>query len=93
MSLFKNEKEMESCLEKMDLSQREHLKLLLSQIIECYTDADKHGVVIIGDTNSPLVTVMAVNATDIDAIELLRVADKHLQFRAIEDAPPKEMFN
>lgn len=92
MSIFKDEKEMEACLEKMSVHQREHFRLLISQLIECYVDEKKHGVVIIGD-ESPLVAVMAVNASEMDAAELLQIADKHLQYRAVEDAPPKEMFN
>lgn len=92
MSIFKDEKEMEACLDKMSTPQREHFRLLISQLIECYVDDKKHGVVIIGD-ESPVVAVMAVNATDMDAVELLQVADKHLHYRAVEDAPPKEMFN
>lgn len=92
MSIFKDEKEMEACLEKMNIHQREHFRLLISQLIECYVNDQKHGVVIIGD-ESPIVAVMAINATDMDAAELLQVADKHLHYRATEDAPPKEMFN
>lgn len=92
MSIFKDEKEMESCVDKMSHAQREHFRMVLSQLVECYVDDKKHGVVIIGD-ESPLVAVMAINATDMDAAELLQIADKHLNYRATQDAPPKEMFN
>lgn len=92
MSVFKDEKEMEACLEKMNVHQREHFRLVISQLIECYVNDNKHGVVIIGD-ESPLVAVMSINASEMDAAELLQIADKHLHYRAVEDAPPKEMFN
>lgn len=92
MKLFKDEKEMEACLGQMNSHQVEHLRMLISQVIECYVNPDKHAVLIIGD-ESPVVAVLAVNATDMDAAELLQVADKHLHYRAVEDAPPKEMFN
>lgn len=92
MSIFKDEKEMEACLEKMNMTQREHFRLVISQLIECYVNDNKHGVVIIGD-ESPLVAVMTINASEMDAAELLQIADKHIHYRAVEDAPPKELFN
>lgn len=92
MSLLKDERAFDECLKKMSTMQREHFKLVLSQLIECYTRDDTHGVVLIGD-ESPVVTVMAINATDMQAANLLRLADEHLTYRVTEDAPPKELFN
>ena len=92
MSLLKTEKEIDMHLEKMTPDQREHFKLVISQLIECYTDEDKHAVVLIGD-KSPAMVVLSINSTEMEAASLLQAADRHLQYRVTEDAPPKEMFN
>ena len=92
MSLFKTEKEIEMLVDKMTADQREHFRLVLSRLIECYTEEDKHAVVLIGD-KSPAMIVLTINATEMEAAQLLQAADMHLQYRVTEDAPPKEMFN
>lgn len=92
MSMFKTEKEIEMHVEKMTEDQRDHFKLVISKLIECYTDEEKHAVVLIGN-KSPAMMMLSINATEMEAASLLQAADNHMQYRVTEDAPPKEMFN
>lgn len=80
-------------LAKMTHSQQAHLKLVVTELLACYTDDNAHGVLLIGNNESGLLKMITVNADDMAAAGLLQCADEYVNFRAMEDAPPKEMFN
>ena len=92
MSFFKSEKEIEAHVAQMTTGQREHFKMIISQLIECYTVPGKHGMVLVGD-GSPAMLLLAINATEMEAAALMQCAEKHLHEVVTDDAPPKGMFN
>lgn len=88
-----NAHDMEAALEQMTPEQREHLKVVLNHIVECYLNDDTHGLLLTTSSEDPYLKILAINATDMEAAGLLGTADQFLNFRLLDDAPPKEMMN
>lgn len=77
----------------LDEQERDHLKLLITKLVYCYTSEHMEGVLVTGDTKSASASVLAINCDEIGASGLLAVAATFFDFLNDEDAPPKEMFN
>jgi hypothetical protein len=93
MTDIKTAEDMEYVLSLMDAEQHQHLRALISTVIRCYVDDDLHGLVLIGrGADDPLI-MMAVNATEMHAAQLLTSANEYMHHVTMEDAPPKEKFN
>lgn len=86
-------KEMEQALAKMTDHQRDHLRIVIKELVYCYLHEDRHGLVLLGGEGSQVLKIIAVNTTDMDASSLLSAADSYINFKVMEEAPPKEMFN
>lgn len=85
--------EMEEAVNKMSDDQREHLRIVISEIIQCYLDDKLHGMVLIGKEPFERFKVMAVNTNEMDAVKLLNAVNEYVRESVMEDAPPKELFN
>lgn len=91
--LISNVQEMETALTKMSEEQRDHLRIVISELIQCYLDDDLHGMVLIGKEPFERFKVMAVNTNEMDAVKLLGTVNDYVQESVMDDAPPKELFN
>lgn len=85
--------DMERALAQMDSEQHQHLRMLISEVIQCYIDEDTHGLLLIGSGQKEQMKLVAINATEMDAAALLSTADTFVNFTVMGDAPPKENFN
>lgn len=88
-----NAADMQQALEKMTEDQREHLRIVITELIQCYLDDDLHGVVMIGKAPYERFAVMAVNTNELDAVELFGAVNNYIQESVMDNAPPKELFN
>ena len=84
---------MEAALAKMDEGQREHLRVVISELIRCYIDDKCHGLVLISGDDDPFFKMIAVNSTDMETYETMRRADEYVGLHVMRGAPPKEQFN
>ncbi len=88
--------DMEKALAKMTPDQRDHLRLVISELVHCYVNDNTHGLLMVGnDSNNadnPM-KIMSINATDMEAATLLATANEYINYAVLEDAPPKEKFN
>lgn len=91
--MIETTEEMEAALQKMDADQREHLRILISEIVQCYLNEDLHGLVLIGKGQFKPLKIMSVNTTEMEAAALLTVANEYISYSTMQDAPPKEKFN
>ena len=91
--LIKTPQEMEHALSKLTDDQREHLRIVISELIECYVNDDLHGMILIGKEPFERFKVMAVNTNEMDAAKLLDAVHGYVQESVMDDAPPKELFN
>jgi hypothetical protein len=85
--------DMERALALMDSEQHQHLRMLISEVIQCYIDDDTHGLLLLGRGQKEPMKIVAINATEMDAAALLSTADTYINYSVMEDAPPKENFN
>jgi len=88
-----NAVDIEAALAKMTEDQRDHLRFVIGELIQCYLEEDKHGLLLITGDKDPHLTLIAINATDMEAAHLLGSADNFLNFRLLDEAPPKGMMN
>jgi hypothetical protein len=88
-----SDKELDEIITKMSDGQREHLKHVISVLVQAYSSDDKSGVVLVGDMESNQFAILTVNATEYEVTHLLNFADEHVQYRIMATAPEKEMFN
>jgi hypothetical protein len=93
MEEINNAEDMERALSSMTPEQREHLRLLIATLVNCYLSEDRHALVLLGNDKEESVKVVAVNTTDMEAANLLGAVDCYLNFRLLDEAPPKEMMN
>jgi hypothetical protein len=80
-------------LEMMTEDQREHLRIVITELIQCYVNTDLHGVVLVGRAPYSQYKVMMTNADEMDAAKLLAAAGAFVTESVMEDAPPKDQFN
>lgn len=73
--------------------EREHLKLLITKLVHCYTTEGMEGVLITGDTRDARVVVININCDSMEAASMVDVAANFFEMLNTQDAPPKEMFN
>lgn len=88
--------DMEKALDKMSEDQRDHLKLVISELVRCYINEDVHGLLLIGKAEHSLANplkILSINATDMEAATLMVTANEFINYSVLEDAPPKEQFN
>lgn len=80
-------------IEALEGHERAHLKRLLVNVVHAYTTEGMQGVVVTGDIDSGLATVLAMHCDELEAANLLNIANEFFEFMALRDAPPKEQFN
>lgn len=93
MDEVKEQQQIEQALSEMSEHQREHLKIIIKALIQCYQHDDRHGLLLLGSEAKETLTLIAINADEMHAANLLSAADEYIGFRVLEEAPPKEMFN
>lgn len=87
------QEDMERALAKMTEDQREHLKLVITELMHCYLDDNTHGLLLIGKNGAGPLKLLSINATDMEAASLMLMANDIVNYTVLEDAPPKEKFN
>lgn len=90
---IKTERDMEEAVERMTPEQRTHLRVVIQTLVNCYLHDNTHGLLVVSEDGAPMVQVMAINADDMEAAQMLDSVDTFLNFRLLDEAPPKEMMN
>lgn len=88
-----DEASMTRALEMMSPDEREHLRVVISELIQCYLDKDLHGMVFVGKEPYSVFKLMMVNTNEMDASQMVSAASSYIGMTLMEDAPPKEQFN
>lgn len=80
-------------LDEMNEDEKEHFRNLIEALSRCYGKNPAQGVVIISLPESPVNEVISLNATDMEAHNLIKSIEDYFTFINTLDAPPKEKFN
>lgn len=77
----------------LDPQQRDHMRIVVEKIMDCYLSEDKHAVLVIGNDKTELATLLTINCDEMEAAVVLgRLHEMFIHINA-DEAPPKEMLN
>ena len=82
-----------TCLEKMQIFEKEHMVDIMYQLVHCYGKDAGKAVILFQPYNTEYVSITTANCNDMEAATLLLRADEHIGYVNRRNAPPKEMFN
>lgn len=80
-------------LDEMSEDEKEHFRDLIEILSRCYGKNPAQGVVIVALPESPVNEVVSLNATDMEAHNIIKSVADYFVFINTMDAPPKEKFN
>lgn len=80
-------------VDSLSKEQREHLRVLVKKIVQCYLDEKAHGVVVIGHDDEESATLLTINCNEMEASVTLAKLELMFAQLNMADAPPKEMLN
>lgn len=80
-------------IDSMSEEDKEHFRGVIDALSKCYGKDAAQGVVIIALPKSPVNEVISLNATDMEAHNLIKSVEDYFMFINTMDAPAKEKFN
>lgn len=80
-------------IDAMSEEEKEHFRGVIDSLSRCYGKNAAQGVVIISIPESPVHEVISLNATDMEAHNLIKSVEDYFMFINTMDAPSKEKFN
>jgi hypothetical protein len=80
-------------IDKLSKPQRDHLRVVVKGIIECYLQNDWRAVIIAGRDGDDKAELMTINCTEMEAGVLVSKLGMALMDLNMADAPSKEMMN
>lgn len=87
--------EVERVIDALPQEQRDHLKTLIFNLVMAFDAKQEHrqALIIFFDTDRDVIGIGTANMNEMEAAELLMRMAQMAEARAMQDAPPKEMFN
>lgn len=82
-----------SKLDALSEQARDHFRMVLLKLVECYSDENAHGVVLVSREGEDGMTFIAINANEMDAAEMLSRAGTVIMDINVEDMPDRGMLN
>lgn len=80
-------------VDQLSKEQREHMRILVKKLVECYLDEQAHAVVVVGRNDEERATLLTVNCDEMEAAVVLAKLELMFTELNMADAPPKEMMN
>lgn len=80
-------------VDQLNQEQREHMRVLVKHLIECYLQDDCRAVVMIGKDSETTANLLTVNCTEMEASIVVSKLGAALMDFNMADAPAKEMMN
>lgn len=80
-------------IDKLNAKQRDHMRILVEKLVDCYIDDDKHALIVVGTDKSEKASLLTVNCDEMEAAIMLANLTDLYQHLNMADAPPKEMLN
>jgi|Laugresp1bdmlbsn_1035097.scaffolds.fasta_scaffold17304_2 hypothetical protein len=77
----------------LDPQQRNHMRIVVEKIMECYIDKQFHAVLVVGSDDSDQATLLTINCDEFEAALTLAKLGGFFTELNLADAPPKEMMN
>ena len=93
MMEVKDAKEFLEKLESLTPERREHMRIVVKALIECYLRDDVRAIVVVSEDNNPFGELLTINCNEMEALGMLSKVSEVMLDVATRDAPPKEMMN
>ena len=77
----------------LDPQQRNHMRIVVEKIMDCYLNPDLHAVLVVGNDQTELATLLTINCDEFEAAVVLGRLQTPFGELNMVDAPPKEMLN
>lgn len=87
------QEDIERRVASMTDAQKDHFKMLVYALLQCYAEDTHAAVIVLGDLSDVSASVVTVNCNEMDAATLLMAADDFFNFINMREAPPKEAMN
>lgn len=80
-------------VESLSQNQRDHMRIVVEKLVQCYLDPELHAVLVIGNDKTELATLLTINCDELEAAVVLgRLHEMFIDINA-DGAPSKEMMN
>lgn len=89
----KDAKEFLDKLESLSPERREHMRIVVKSLMECYLRDDVRAIVVVSEDENPFGELLTINCNDMEAMGLLQKVSEVMLDVTTRDAPPKEMMN
>ena len=93
---FEQTKESLEFMEQVDSltqEQRDHMRIVVHNIMRCYIDKQFHAVLVVGRDDSDQATLLTINCDEFEAALTLAKLGGFFTELNLADAPPKEKMN
>ena len=80
-------------LDSMSPERREHMRIVVRALVECYVRDDVRALIVVSEDDNPFGELLTINCNDMEAMGLLQKVSEVMLNVATADAPPKEMMN
>lgn len=80
-------------VDQLSQQQRDHMRIVVNYIIDCYLNDDQRAAIIIGKDNAEQAILLSVNSNEMESLALITRLQGYFHDMVMEDAPPKEMMN
>lgn len=80
-------------VDQLTQEQRNHMRIVVNYIVDCYLKDDQRAAMIVGKDNTDQAVLLSINCNEIEAYSLLSRLQGYFTQMVTADAPPKEMMN
>ena len=80
-------------VESLSPEQRNHMRIVVEKLMQCYLEPDLHAVLVVGNDQTEHATLLTINCDELEAAVVLgRLHEMFIDINA-DQAPPKELLN
>lgn len=80
-------------IDQLNQNQRDHLRIVINYLIDCYLQDDMRAAIIVGKDNTEQAVLLSVNSNEMESLSLLTRLQGFFTEMVMAEAPPKEKMN
>ena len=80
-------------VDQMTKEQRDHMRIVVNYLVDCYLHNDKRAVIIVGKDDEEQAMLLSINSNEMESCLLLSRMQNYFHELVTANAPPKEMMN
>lgn len=80
-------------VDQLTQEQRDHMRVVVNYIVDCYLNDDQRAAIIVGKDGSEQAILLSINSNEMESLALVTRLQGYFTNMVMSDAPPKEMMN